>query len=330
MKITNCPWPKTKTEESMKPNLATFARRPFRVRCFRWPTTALLAGLTLMAGTTCLLHAQLTNIQRSVLLSWPEPTEEQIVVGADSLTGLVWTPWPEPIFKRFGQLCMTVPTTANSWFAKLVPGRQFADDFSDSWGPFTYRRPWTSAFQSDGEEWTVTNGVLQVDWNAPTYPGFCLAPLGTNVADHLRDVYTSVDLLDCVAGSTNASVLTLAGRGRITGPNSGVGYFGGLTLNHTGVLGEVQPWIYSSDYTYGPTFDLEEFPLPYRLEFSVVGSRISFQVLSLTTGQLIRQLSVTNSVLPTGFVGLWINGRNNPGLTFRMTADNFFMSGTKP
>ncbi len=175
----------------------------------------------------------------------------------------------------------------------------------------------------------VTNGVLQVDWNAPPIKGFVLAPLGMSVADHLRDVYTSVDLLSCVAGSTtNGCVLTLVARGRV---DTYSGYFGGLTLNHDAILGEVEPWILDSlDYTYGQTFNLEEFPLPYRLEFSVVGTKLLFRVWSLTTGQLIREVTTTSSRCPTGFVGLWINGRNNPGLTFTMTADNYFVSGTKP
>ncbi len=67
----------------------------------RGRTAALLGGLVValtLPGSG--LKAQVPDISKSVLLSWPEPTQEQIVVGSDSLTGPVWTPWPEPIFKR--------------------------------------------------------------------------------------------------------------------------------------------------------------------------------------------------------------------------------------
>jgi hypothetical protein len=78
------------------------------------------------------------------LACWSQDTaEEQIVVGASSLASdAVWTPWPEPIFKRHGELCMAVPTTATQQFFKLVPGTQFIDDFSDPQEPFAVRNPW--------------------------------------------------------------------------------------------------------------------------------------------------------------------------------------------
>src|SRR5512139_180898 len=100
---------------------------PARGPCGR--SAALLACLALALTLPAIcLQAQVLDISKSVLLSWPEPAQEQIVVGSDSPTGPVWTPWPEPIFNRFGQMCMTVPTTASQQFFKPVLGRQFVDD----------------------------------------------------------------------------------------------------------------------------------------------------------------------------------------------------------
>ena len=55
---------------------------------------------------------------------------------------------------------------------------------------------------------------------------------------------------------------------------------------------------------------MQQIPPPYRLQFSVVDTNISFRVLSLTTGQVIRQMSRNDSNFTQGFVGVWINGRN--------------------
>ncbi len=97
-------------------------------------TTTLLGGLILALSLPVTgLKAQVLDTSRSVLLSWPQSAQEQIVVGADSLaSNAVWTPWPEPIFKRFGQMCVAVPTTASQQFFKTVLGTQFVDDFSDT------------------------------------------------------------------------------------------------------------------------------------------------------------------------------------------------------
>lgn len=218
------------------------------------------------------------DIANSVLLSWPANTEkEQVVVGADSPTGPVWTPWPEPIFKRFGQMCMTVPTTATQQYFKLVPGTQFADDFSDCSGPFTNRSPWVPLFQDPGEEWVVTNGVLQLKCNPPT-GGTALCPLGTNEEAYLRDSYMSVDILDWVASATTKSGFSLNARARMVSTGGATTYMGGLTHNHDGIPGKVRPWIWNgSEYIRGTDFYLQDYPLPYRLQFSVVGPRLQLQ-----------------------------------------------------
>jgi hypothetical protein len=309
----------------MKSNLVTFARRPFRVRGFRRPTPALLAGLTLMAGTTFVLHAQLTNIEKAVLLSWPEPAQEQIVVGSDSLTGSVWTPWPEPIFKRFGQMCMTVPTTASQQFFKLVPGTQFIDDYSDYILPYTNRCAYSN-WTGYGWDYLVTNGTYRIARQGPGIAkwGFA-APLPWV---EVRDFTTSVDILDWVASGTNSNSFYLAARGVYW---KGVGYEGGLEFNDPGPGTVRLRMICYTNFFEGPSFDFQQYPPPYRLQFSGVGTRMSSRVLSLTTGQILAVMNVTDTNLTQGFATLLpyspvLNGSESHAITL----DNYFVSGTKP
>jgi hypothetical protein len=324
----------SQTENDMKEMILENKCKPGHARGRRGRTAALLGGLVValtLPGTG--LKSQVLDTSKSVLLSWPEPAQEQIVVGSDSLaSNAVWTPWPEPIFKRFGQMCMAVPTTASQQFFRTALGRQFVDEFSDTWGPFTNRCPWTSwIYNPTGDEWMVTNGVLQVNFRARPFPGFALIPLGTNAAGELRDFYASVDLFDWVTSGTNSSVFALAGRGHIYGPTSATAYFGGVSVNGDGIGGSVQPWIFDGyGYVYGQPFDSQQIPPPYRVQFSVVGTNLSLRVLNPTTGQVIREVSGNSAKYSQGFVGLWINGRNIAGDWFTMTADNFLMSGTKP
>jgi hypothetical protein len=260
---------------------------------------------------------------------WPDPAQEQIVVGSDSPTGPVWTPWPEPIFKRFGQMCLAVPTTATQQFFKTVSGRQLADDFTDSWWPFTNRIPWTNWLVNPGEDWFVTNGVLKLAVSPGTNsPGFLLLPDWTNA---VQDFYTSIDILDWVTSTNNWSIFALIGRGKIHGVTSANGHIGGLVLNSDGIAGNVTLYLWDG-YTdvFGPSFDMGANPLPYRLELSQVGNNLWLRVRSLTTKAVIREQALVVTKYTQGWVGLWIKGRNDPGDTFTITADNFFATGTKP
>ena len=293
-------------------------------------TAALLGGLVLaltLPGSG--LKAQMPEISKSVLVSWPDPAQEQIVVGSDSPTGPVWTPWPEPIFKRFGQMCLAVPTTATQQFFKTVSGRQLADDFTDSWWPFTNRIPWTNWLVNPGEDWFVTNGVLKLAVSPGTNsPGFLLLPDWTNA---VQDFYTSIDILDWVTSTNNWSIFALIGRGKIHGVTSANGHIGGLVLNSDGIAGNVTLYLWDG-YTdvFGPSFDMGANPLPYRLELSQVGNNLWLRVRSLTTKAVIREQALVVTKYTQGWVGLWIKGRNDPGDTFTITADNFFATGTKP
>lgn len=313
----------------MKPNLVTFAYHPFRVRGFRGQTTALLAVLTLMAGTTFVLHAQLTNIQISVLLSWPEPVEEQIVVGSVSPRGPVWTPWPEPIFKRHGELCMAVPATATQQFFRLASGSQFIDDFSDPKQPFTNRNDWWTYSKEPSDEWIVTNDVLRLNWHGPLAGAFALIwPPGSNY--WVADFSASADILDWTTSGTNWSALGIMARGIIY-PDGGLGHAAGLRLNAYGIPGNVAPWIaYGNEQTDGLTFQTAQFPPPYRLEYSGLGPNHTLRVISLTTKELIREMSMTYPYGRTnGFMGLWINA---PAVleSHSITVDNYLATGTKP
>jgi hypothetical protein len=308
-------------------------RKPGHGSGQRGRIAALLGGLVLaltLPGTG--VKAQVLRSPQSVLLSWPEPTQEQIVVGSDSLaSNAVWTPWPEPIFKRFGQMCMAVPTTESKEFFQTVPGRQLADGFDYTWGPFTNRDSWTPIFLEAEDDWFVTNGVLRMIKTPNASLGFGLIAFGTNAAATLRDFYASVDIVDWAPSGSNSSDFALGGRGRFVSPTYAQGYFGFLTLNADGVPGKVRPWIYTpSGGTYGTAFDLQQYPLPYRLQFSVVGTSISFKVLNPATGQLIQPVSSSSSTLPGGFAGLWLQGGVNPGDSSGISLDNFFVSGTTP
>ena len=137
--------------------------------------------------------------------------------------------------------------------------------------------------------------------------------------------------MDWVPSGNNSSDFALGGRGRIVSPTSAEGYFGFLTLNADGVPGRVRRWIHTpSGDTYGTAFDLQQFPLPYRLQFSVVGTQISLRVLNPATGQLIKSVSSSSSTLPDGFAGPWLQGGVNAGDSNRISLDNFFVSGMKP
>ncbi len=307
--------------------------KPGHARGQRGQTAAVLVGLVMaltLAGTG--LKAQVPDISKAVLLSWPEPAQEQIVVGADSLaTNAVWTPWPEPIFKRFGELCMTVPTTASQQFFKLVSGMQFVDDFSDSKLPFTNRIPWASYEAESGDDWSVTNGVLRLTWHGPTEGAFALIwPPGSNT--WVADFTASVDILNWTTSGTNWSTLGIMARGFIPYPGGGLAFSAGLRLNAYGIPGNVAPWMaYGADpTTNGPTFQVAQFPPPYRVQYCGLGPNHTLRVISLTTGELIREMTMTKpSGRTEGFMGLWINA---PAVSesHSITVDNYFAAGTRP
>jgi hypothetical protein len=288
--------------------------------------------LTLILPGTCLM-AQVLRITNAVLLSWPEPTQEQIVVGSDSSTGPVWTPWPEPIFKRHGEICMSVPTTASQQFFKLVRGNQFLDDYSDVLLPYTNRVPysnWVSA--ASGFNYQITNGTYRIarqgPWPSGTDSGALTIPMPYVL---VRDFSTSVDILGWTNNTTNWNVVYLMARSRwVSG--GGIADSGALDLNPSdGPPGSFR-LLLSANGTEarGPLFDGQQNPPPYRLQFSGLGTHLSLRVVSLTTGQILKEMSRNDSVLTEGFVGIWVaNAALRASESYTITLDNLFISGTR-
>jgi hypothetical protein len=259
-------------------------------------------------------------------VTWQLSLEEHIVVQATNLAG-PWRPCWQPYTRTTNDLfCLALPCQSPQQFFKPTPGRQFTDDFS------TLVPTWATWFQEAGEEWIVTNAVLKCSsTDQVQYRGFALCPLGTTNAEAvLRDFHASVDILEWVTNNASGSTFAVAGRGRIVSPSYATGYFAGLNLNYHGV-GTLTPWI-GKDATMiaGADFSIQDIPLPYRLQLSAVGNKLTFRVLKLTTGELIRELSLTDSAYATGIVGLWINGEPVVGNSYTITADNFVLIGRKP
>ncbi len=263
-------------------------------------------------------HLEIAQTNNGVALSWMLPQEEHIVVQATNLAG-PWSPCQQPHTRTGDAFCLQAPCDSCQKFFRLTPGRQFTDDFS------ALNPSWAPIFQEAGEEWTVTNGVLQLDWAEPPSPGFALAPLGTNAAAEIKDFCASMDILDWVTTTTNYSTVALAARCR--GLSA---YFAGLNANAQGIRDNARLWIYNgSTYTNSPSFDIKQFPPPYRLRFTGVGTQLLAQVFSLTMGEVLRELTINDSAFSEGFVVLWINGKPVAGNFFTVTMDNFFMAGTK-
>lgn len=272
-------------------------------------------------------HLEISAATNGVDLNWLLPMEEYIVVEADQLGG-PWSPCLQPHTRTADAFCLNRPCQAAQKFFKLKPGKQLVDDFS-SLAP-----TWTPIFQEAGEDWFVTNGVLQMLKSPNPSLGFGLVAFGTNAAANLRDVCASVDIVDWAPSGSNSSDFALGGRARIISSTYIKAYLGFLTLNADGVPGRVRPWISSpSGAIYGAAFDLQQYPLPYRVQFSIVGTQMWLRVLNPATGHLIvpevRSIA-SDLTLLNGFAGVWLQGGVNAGDFNSISLDEFFLSGTKP
>jgi len=298
-------------------------------------TATLLLLLALAGGTMLRLSAQplpAIDYTNGLLLAWPEPAEEAIVVGASSLASdAVWTPWPEPIFKRFGQFCLAAPMTNAQQFYQLVPGTQFIDDFDPLKEPFATRNPWEPYFADAADvsrfTFTITDGVFQIQTQEPPVNGM-VAVFCPGAGAIVRDFYASVDILDWGSSSQN-SALGIAGR--LQGGPGGVSgmYLGSLQVNPGGVPGTAQLWFFDG----GNNVQVPgEFNITanskYRLQFWVVGNHLTLRLLDLTNGQEVKRGQLQDSRLTQGRVALWVNTRGSSSYT--RTVDNFFMTGTEP
>ncbi len=268
----------------------------------------------------------------AALLTWPEDTaEEQIVVGADSVPSTAWLPLPEPIYKRFGQFCMALPTTNAQQFGKLVPGTQFIDDFGEPAHPFATRNPWrfNPAVAAPMAELWPADGVLRVEWPTPSSQ-MCMAfPPEPEVG--VGDSYSSIDILEWEAPASSYFALTPRLLG---GPPPSLVYGGGvmLALNHPSA-GKVSLFTtYAGDTRYGPSFEMDKYPLPYRLECLIVGTSYTGRVIHLPTQKQIANFTQTYQQPTWGsFVGFLFEAAVGEGVgPHRITLDNFFLTGTKP
>ncbi len=250
------------------------------------------------------------------------------MVGADSLaSNAVWTPWPEPIFKRSGELCMAVPMTATQQFFKLVPGTQFIDDFSEPTEPFATRNPWVPYFFNVGDassfSFTVTNGAFRIrTLTGPVDGRVVIAPPGPLTV--FRDLTVSVDILSFAATATEARPLfSICARAWIDDPFPGNSnaYLGGFRVNPA----RMQIWTGSAPVA-GPSFTYDP-AAAYRLQLSAVGVDLTLRLVNLATGQILEQ-RLTDATFSQGNVMLWVEAA--PGGSYDLTVDNFFVSGTKP
>lgn len=270
-------------------------------------------------------------IERAVRLAWPEKTsEEQIVVGAASLTG-PWVPWPEPIFKRYGELCMMVPAASVQQFFKLVAGAQFIDDFDAARWPYASKGDWVTEFidPKDVDRLVVSNvdGTLQVQAvTTPVNGRLALIPPGPGVV--VGDFSASLDI---VRWDPNAMMLAASIGARIgSADNAEHGYHGVVYFNEEskgkGSLHLFPIWtnsVISTPFAITPG-------QKYRLNFSGVGNKLSLLLFDLgSPEQPLSQVQLTDDTSSQGDVILAIGTLDNsrPG---SITVDNFFVTGTKP
>jgi hypothetical protein len=269
----------------------------------------------------------------ATLLTWPDNTaEEQIVVTADSLSSSVWTPWPEPIFERFGQCCMAVPATSPKRFAKLVPGTQFIDDFDPPTAPYATRGDWVPYFwnSADASRMVVTNeaGALRIQTVSPPSDGRAMTlPPGPQVV--VRDFYGWVDILDWDTNAVHAQIGIMA-RARLGSPFPGDsnGYIGGINVNTDGNLNKARLFVFDGE---SPDRGGALFPITpgvsYRLWFWGVGNDLSVKLVDLTHGgTLVQERTRTGTILSQGIVALFVQASSRSGFTL----DNFFVTATKP
>ncbi len=270
------------------------------------------------------------DIEKTVTVGWPEDTfDEMIVAGADSIDSSVWTPYPAPITRQFGHLCIAVPATKAEQYFKLVRGTYFIDDFSEAKQPFATRQEYRLFWQDAEERVTVGNGVMQVSRTGAAHAGVLIVPPEDVL---VRDFYTSVDILSLTTSSSNWMSIVVTARGRFTNPEqtAGDGCIAGLVLNHNSLRGHVQTAIStSSGDVLGVNFSIEDRPPPYRLEWSGVGQSLRLRVLSLVTEEIIAEQALTHTLVTEGFVALYVRGPSNEPTTHEVILDNYFVTGTK-
>ena len=302
-----------------------------------WKKTAgNLVGVLLAMGTVVCLKAQdLTlSITNDAHLEWPQPAEACIVVGANSPGSTQWLPWPEPIFKRFGQLSMATPMTNAHRFYRLVPGTQFIDDFDPPQLPYAAKAGWVTYFyeSANASRFTLNNenGSLRVQCQTSTGSGQIVhMPPGPDVT--VADFWVSLDILNWGESQLARSVGFVV-RGLIDRPNfpgSSNGYLGELWFNRPGVAGTASLNIFANgDQPPGEGIDLEA-GTRYRLVFFGVGTQLTLQFYEIReVPVLVKERTRTANLWSSGPVSVFF--ANYGGQVYDFTVDNFFVTGTKP
>jgi hypothetical protein len=262
----------------------------------------------------------------AMLISWPENTaENQILVAADTVANSVWTPWPEPIFNRFGCLCMAVPTTAKQQYFKLVPGIQFNDDFSPSKPPVASKSWWTPFFMdgADATRFIFTNvgSAFRIYTRSPAVDGqVLLLPPGPDVI--VGDFYASVDILTWPVPGMALGIFARGLVDRANFPGATDGYIGNVVTAY----GQIRIWD-GENPVIGPAIMIDP-AAHYRVAFSGTGTLLSLRLENLTTGDSPQSMSTRLSRWSQGPVGLFI--RAEQGGSIDITLDNFFVTGTHP
>jgi hypothetical protein len=275
-----------------------------------------------------LYDAPILDSPAAMLLSWsPDTLDEQIVVGADALDSTVWTPWPEPIFKRHGELAMAIPilTAPPHRFFKPVPGTQFVEDFDPPKPPYLTKGEWIPHFfnAADASKWESTeqNGALHLRTIAPPADGRTgMLPPGPDLI--VADFNASIDFHGFQG--TGSSTIGIGARmwRDDPWPGNSNGYIGALSLNPA----RLTIWNgggdeFSPEFSYDPT-------TRYRLIFTGVGTELSVRLVDLATSAIVSEKSISNTQFRQGMVFLYADTVS--GGSFDITLDNFVVTGTKP
>lgn len=271
----------------------------------------------------------------ALLPTWPgDTTEELIPVGAETLDG-PWSPCAEPVFSRHGRLGIVLETRQPMQFVKLVPGRQFFDDFNPPKPPFSGKDPWIPAVYNAGDlaRWSVTqseNVLRAKTLQTPVDRRLVLpVPYPALVA---ADFWASVDILDFESTGSKAGIGIGA---RSTGgpndpwPGTRNGYIGGIWPNIAGPnKARVSIWD-GTTIRLSPVVFTFNPGTPCRLIFSGVGTRLSVELIDLATLMpMVEPWVITSSAFAQGQIAIWTE--TGGASSQDVTLDNFFITGTTP
>jgi hypothetical protein len=273
--------------------------------------------------------------ERSVLLCWSESTaEEQIVVGAEALDEPS-TPILEPVFRRQGQLAMAIPITSHwQWvspheFFRLVPGHQYANDFSNETG---IGWAWSNLSDDPGNPThTFSEGVYRVQDDQTGRPFMFPNP------EPGRTYGNFAASVDIVSWNDADQGIGLYGRAIMPGDATpGLGYCATLAFKSRTFPGHpaLVIWVAEPDGTF-PNLSAAPVTVPldsvkgYRLVFVGIGSDLRAELYDLADDStpLVR-VEATDSRFPNGEVGLYVNDYANDPQGIDMTVDNLLITGT--